>query len=45
MIDKTPLLDINIFIHMVDEVQQVKSGWLENKIHLFDSKKSDKRFI
>jgi tRNA (Thr-GGU) A37 N-methylase len=45
MMDKTPLLDLKPFIHMVDEVQQVKSGWLENKIHLFDTKKSDKRFI
>jgi tRNA (adenine37-N6)-methyltransferase len=45
MIDKTPLIDIKPFIHMVDEVRQVKSGWLENKIHLFETKKSDNRFI
>lgn len=44
MIDKTPLLDIKPCLPMIDDLQEIKLGWLTGKIEKFSTKKSDSRF-
>ncbi|HPB25215.1 MAG TPA: tRNA (N6-threonylcarbamoyladenosine(37)-N6)-methyltransferase TrmO [Bacteroidales bacterium] len=43
-IDKTPLLDIKPCLPMIDDLQEIKLGWLTGKIEKFSTEKSDKRF-
>jgi len=45
MLDQTPLLDIKPCLPMIDDIQNVRLGWLTGKIQNFETKKSDKRFV
>lgn len=44
MLDQTPLLDIKPCLPMIDDVDEIKLGWLAGKIDQFKTKKSDTRF-
>jgi len=44
MIDGTPLLDIKPCLPMIDDIQDLRVGWLTGKIEQFFRKKSDDRF-
>jgi tRNA (adenine37-N6)-methyltransferase len=44
MLDQTPLLDIKPVLPMVDDIQNMKLGWLTDKFEQFKTKKSDNRF-
>lgn len=45
MLDETPLLDIKPCLPMIDDIQNVRLGWLTGKIEQFETKKSDSRFM
>lgn len=45
MLDETPILDIKPCLPMIDDIQNVKLGWLTGKIQIFETIKSDNRFI
>ncbi|MCF7792687.1 MAG: tRNA (N6-threonylcarbamoyladenosine(37)-N6)-methyltransferase TrmO [Candidatus Cloacimonetes bacterium] len=45
IVDGTPLLDIKPYVPMVDSEEEIKVGWLENKVKNFRTKNSDDRFI
>ena len=45
MLDQTPLLDIKPYLPMIDDMQNVRIGWLTGKIQNFETAKSDSRFI
>ena len=44
MLDSTPLLDIKPYVPEFDAQNEVKIGWLSNKIKGLDTVKSDNRF-
>lgn len=44
MIDQSPLLDIKPCLPMIDDIQELKLGWLTGKVDQFSQKKSDDRF-
>jgi len=44
MVDGTPLLDIKPFIPGFDWHTDVKTGWIENRIHNMETTKDDNRF-
>jgi tRNA (adenine37-N6)-methyltransferase len=44
MIDQTPLLDIKPCLPMIDDLQDIKLGWLTGKIEQFGVTRSDSRF-
>jgi tRNA (adenine37-N6)-methyltransferase len=44
MIDQTPLLDIKPCLPMIDDLQDIKLGWLSGKIDKFSVTRSDSRF-
>jgi tRNA (adenine37-N6)-methyltransferase len=44
MIDQTPLLDIKPYLPTIDDIENVRLGWLTDKIEQFELMKSDKRF-
>jgi tRNA (adenine37-N6)-methyltransferase len=44
MLDQTPLLDIKPYLPTIDDIQDVRLGWLTGKIEQFEIMKSDKRF-
>jgi len=45
MLDQTPLLDIKPYLSTIDDIKNIRLGWLTNKIQDFETKKSDNRFI
>jgi len=45
MLDKSPLLDIKPCLPMIDDIQNLKLGWLSGKIQNFETIKSDDRFL
>lgn len=45
IVDGTPLLDIKPYVPSFDERQNVRIGWLENRIQEADNKRSDDRFM
>ncbi|OFX40909.1 MAG: tRNA (N6-threonylcarbamoyladenosine(37)-N6)-methyltransferase TrmO [Bacteroidetes bacterium GWA2_32_17] len=42
---ETPLLDIKPYLPMIDDMKDIRIGWLNDKIEQFETKKSDNRFI
>jgi tRNA (adenine37-N6)-methyltransferase len=44
MIDGTPLLDIKPYVPDMEDVNQVRIGWLSKYVKEINSRKSDKRF-
>ncbi len=44
IIDKTPLLDIKPYVHSFDGRDDVKIGWLENKLRDAGNRRADERF-
>jgi tRNA (adenine37-N6)-methyltransferase len=44
MIDQSPLLDIKPCLPVIDDIQELRLGWLTGKIEQFSQKKSDDRF-
>jgi len=44
MMDQSPLLDIKPCLPMIDDVQELRLGWLTGKVDQFSQKKSDDRF-
>ena len=44
MIDKSPLLDIKPCLPSIDDIQELRLGWLTGKVEQFSLIKSDKRF-
>jgi len=45
IIDGTPLLDIKPYVPVFDEPENVKFGWLKQRVHKLPGKKDDGRFI
>lgn len=45
MLDQTPIIDIKPCLPMIDNIENLKLGWLTNKITDFETTKSDNRFI
>jgi tRNA (adenine37-N6)-methyltransferase len=45
MIEGTPLLDIKPCLPMIDDLQDIKLGWLTGKIEQFSVTRSDNRFM
>jgi tRNA (adenine37-N6)-methyltransferase len=45
IIDNTPLLDIKPCLPMIDDLQEIKLGWLTGKIEQFGVTRSNSRFI
>ena len=44
MLDGTPLLDIKPYIPDMENVQNIKLGWISNNLDQLNSKRSDDRF-
>jgi tRNA-Thr(GGU) m(6)t(6)A37 methyltransferase TsaA len=44
MIDETPLLDIKPYLPVIDDIQDLRVGWLTGKMEQFFHKRSDDRF-
>jgi tRNA (adenine37-N6)-methyltransferase len=44
MIDQSPLIDIKPCLPMIDNIQELRLGWLTGKVEQFSQKKSDNRF-
>ncbi len=44
MLDQTPLLDIKPCLPMIDDIKNLRLGWLSDKINDFETVKSDNRF-
>jgi tRNA-Thr(GGU) m(6)t(6)A37 methyltransferase TsaA len=44
MLNNTPLLDIKPCLPMIDDINNVKIGWLTGRLEEFEKKKSDNRF-
>jgi tRNA-Thr(GGU) m(6)t(6)A37 methyltransferase TsaA len=45
ILDQTPLLDIKPYLPLNVDVENLKLGWLQGKIHHFKTTKSDDRFV
>jgi tRNA-Thr(GGU) m(6)t(6)A37 methyltransferase TsaA len=45
ILDGTPLLDIKPYVPDFDREEDIRIGWLTNKVHQATSKKSDERFL
>ena len=45
MLDETPLLDIKPCLPMIDDLQNVRLGWMTGKIEKFEAVRSDDRFV
>ena len=45
MLDQTPLLDIKPCLPMIDDIENIRIGWLTGKMKQFRTKMSDNRFI
>lgn len=45
MLHQTPLLDIKPCLPMIDDIKNIRLGWLTDKIEQFENKKSDNRFM
>ena len=45
ILDGTPLLDIKPCLPLIDDIKDMRLGWLTGKIEQFETKKSDSRFM
>lgn len=45
ILDDTPLLDIKPYVPQFEPAENIRIGWLSDKIRNVENKKSDKRFI